>query len=109
MQRIEASGIAPSFSTDITLQSFAKMLRWHPMQDIKCLGATPMMLLVPGNETVSPPEEQQRLFDMIGDPKRIEVAPGKSHFNVLTGENFEELMDIQVGFVKGTLGLNSPP
>lgn len=107
VQRIAASGIAPNFSTQLTLQSFAKILRWHPMQDIKWLGETPMMLMIPGDDTVSLPEEQMRLFDMITGPKRVEVAAGKSHFNVLASEGFEGLMDMQVEFIKQTLGLSS--
>lgn len=55
-----------------------------------------MMLLVSGDDTVSPPEDQRRLFYMISGPKRMEIAPGKSHFNVLTSEGFEGLMDLQV-------------
>lgn len=62
------------------------------------------MLLVPGDDTVSPPEDQRRLFDMISGLKRMEIAPGKSHFNVLTSEGFEGLMDLQVDFVKKALG-----
>ena len=77
------------------------------MQDIKWLGETPMMLMIPGDDTVSLPEEQMRLFDMITGPKRVEVAAGKSHFNVLASEGFEGLMDMQVEFIKQTLGLSS--
>lgn len=96
VERVTASGMAPTFSKDITLQSFAKMLKRHPLQDVKWLGNTPMMLLVSGDDTVSPPEDQRRLFYMISGPKKMEIAPGKSHFNVLTSEGFEGLMDLQV-------------
>ncbi|OJJ81606.1 alpha/beta hydrolase [Aspergillus glaucus CBS 516.65] len=78
VERVTASGMAPTCSKDITLQSFAKMLKWHPLQDVKWLGNAPMMLLVSGDDTVTPPEDQRWLFYMISGPKRMEIAPGKS-------------------------------
>ena len=71
---------------------------------MKYMGETPVMMVVPEMDMISPPVEQIALFDTSrGDLNQIYVAPGKGHLNVMSGDGFTFLAGLQVDFVKGGL------
>lgn len=61
------------------------------------------MVIIPELDTISPPEGQVALFDTFPEPKHSHVALGKGHLNVLSGEDFPVLMEMQVQWLKERL------
>lgn len=60
---------------------------------------TPVLMVVPEKDMISPPEEQLALFETFPEPKKVHVAPGKGHLNVLSGDDFPALAKMQAEFV----------
>ena len=68
---------------------------------MKYLFPTPVLFIVPEQDTWSPPEKQLALFETFASPKRVRNVPGKGHLTLFNGEEFSDLMQLQVEFLKG--------
>jgi fermentation-respiration switch protein FrsA (DUF1100 family) len=95
--------VAPNFENRTTLQTYYKMVMWQPMGLMQYVPSTPVMIVVPELDKMSPAEDQLKLFETMSEPKRSHVALGKGHMDVLSGEDFLELMKLQIDFFKDTL------
>ncbi|EKG16353.1 hypothetical protein MPH_06434 [Macrophomina phaseolina MS6] len=91
---------APNYQNRTTLQTYYKLLAWKPHAIMKHMAPTPTMMIVPELDLISPPEEQLALFETFPSPKQCHVAPGKGHLNVLSGDDFQSLMEMQVGWLR---------
>lgn len=96
--------VAPSFENRTTIQSYYKMVMWQPSGLMRYVTPTPVMFVVPELDKVSPPEDQIALFETFSEPKRLHIALGKGHLNVLSGEDFPFLMKLQVDWLVAALG-----
>jgi fermentation-respiration switch protein FrsA (DUF1100 family) len=95
--------VAPTFENRTTIQTYYKMVMWQPSGLMRYVSPTPVMMVVPEMDQVSPPEDQLALFETFSGPKKAHVALGKGHLNVLSGDDFPFLMKLQVGWVLGAL------
>lgn len=92
---------APNFRNKITLQSYHKLAMWRPkelLQDM--LDTTPVMVITPELDTMSPPEDQKALFEGFLQPKEFFLAEGKGHLTVLSGDGSEGILQAQARFLK---------
>jgi fermentation-respiration switch protein FrsA (DUF1100 family) len=96
--------VAPSFENRTTIQSYYKMVMWQPSGLMRYVAPTPVMFVVPELDKVSLPKHQVAVFESFSEPKRLHIARGKGHMNVLSGEDFPFLMKLQVDWVAATLG-----
>ena len=87
--------VASTFESRITIQTYYKMVMWQPSGIIRYVSPTPVMVVVPELDKVSAPEEQIALFNSLSGPKKLHMAQGKGHLNVLSGEDFPFLMKLQ--------------
>lgn len=94
---------APGFKNRVTLQSFYKIAMWQPQGLVPYVSPTPVMMLIPEYDSISKPEDQLALFEGIQGPKRLHVADGKGHLNVLTGDKADVVMQQQTNFIKDVL------
>ncbi|KAI9664634.1 MAG: hypothetical protein M1821_006080 [Bathelium mastoideum] len=94
---------APNFRNRITLQSYHKLAMWHPKELLKMVEATPVMMITPELDTMSPPEEQQKAFHNFHQPKKFYLAKGKGHLTVLSGDGSEEILKAQVEFLRSVI------
>ena len=90
---------APNYENRTTLQSYYKIIMWQPHGIMKYMSPTPVLMVVPEKDMISPPAGQFALFDTFPTPKHVHVAPGKGHLNVLSGDDFPELAKLQADFV----------
>lgn len=95
--------VAPSFESRITIQTYYKMMMWQPTGLIRYVSPTPVLVLIPELDKVSPPEDQVALFDSLSQPKKMHMAQGKGHLNVLSGDDFPILMKLQVDCIEAAL------
>ncbi|KAI0179035.1 DltD domain-containing protein [Hypoxylon sp. FL1284] len=91
---------APNFRNRITLQSYHKLAMWHPKETLKLVDSTPVMMVIPELDAMSPPEEQMEEFEKFRQSKRVLIAKGKGHLTVLSGNGSEEILDAQMDFMK---------
>ena len=90
---------APRHENRTTLQSYYNIIMWQPHGIMKYMSPTPVLMVVPEQDMISPPEEQLALWETFPDPKKAHIAPGKGHLNVLSGDEFPLLSKIQADFV----------
>ncbi|GME49571.1 hypothetical protein BP5796_01703 [Neofusicoccum parvum] len=93
---------APNYEDRTTMQSYAKIAKWQPHSLMKFVD-TPVLGMVPEFDKISPTDQQLALFDELACPKKVHVAKGKSHLNILSGEDFGLLQQVQVDFLNDVL------
>lgn len=98
---------APRHENRTTLQSYYNIIMWQPHGIMKYMSPTPVLMVVPEKDMISPPEEQLALFNTFPEPKKVHLAPGKGHLNVLSGDDFPQLAKMQAEFVFEILGMKS--
>lgn len=95
---------APRHENRTTLQTYYKIIMWQPQGIMKYMNPTPVLMVVPELDMISTPEGQLELFGTFPEPKKVHIAPGKGHLNVLSGEDFPALSKMQADFVFENLG-----
>ncbi|KAI1170392.1 Alpha/Beta hydrolase protein [Nemania sp. FL0916] len=91
---------APRHENHTTFQSYYKIKLWQPQSIMRYIDRTPVMVVVPELDQISPPEAQIKLHNSFPEPKLLHIAPGKGHLNVLSGDDFPILADMQSNFIK---------
>lgn len=94
---------APNFHNRITLQSYYKLALWQPKECLKLVDMTPVMMITPELDTMSPPSEQIEAFEKFQQPKKFHLAKGKGHLTVLSGEGSDEILNSQIEFIKAAI------
>ncbi|KAI0114051.1 alpha/beta-hydrolase [Nemania sp. FL0031] len=94
----------PNFRDRITFQTYHKLALFRPKELLKdMLEAIPTMMIIPELDEVSPPAEQQAVFESLNTPKRLHIAAGKGHLSVLDGEGSAALRATMVDFFVSAL------
>ncbi|TGJ83509.1 hypothetical protein E0Z10_g5261 [Xylaria hypoxylon] len=83
--------------------SYFKLALFEPKSLLSMLDATPIMMIVPELDAMSPPEEQIEAFEKFQQPKRLYIAKGKGHLTVLSGDGSEKVSQAQIQFMEAVL------
>lgn len=95
----------PGFNLDTTIQTYYNIMAWDPFKMLRYLDSTPVLIIAPENDKISPVTEQKELiYDKISGPKEFHLIPGKGHMDVLDGDSFGVVVDAQVAFIRHHLG-----
>lgn len=95
----------PTARNHIALQSYHKIAMFWPKQILANLN-TPVMMIVPELDVISPPELQQEMFDkLIPTKKKLLWVKGKGHLNLLGGKGKDQLLREQVDFIEEVVGI----
>ncbi|CAN8104572.1 unnamed protein product [Discula destructiva] len=90
----------PSARDHITMLSNQKMAEFYPKQILPNLTRTPVMMIIPEKDVISPPEVQKEVFDTIPQAnKQVLFVKGRGHLNVLTGKGYENVLEEQLKFL----------
>ncbi|PQE21176.1 hypothetical protein CJF30_00011325 [Rutstroemia sp. NJR-2017a BBW] len=92
----------PNFRDRLTLQTYQKFAMFRPKEYMDMI-RTPVMIIVPELDDISPPVEQREAFARIQSSKREYFAKGKGHLNIATGEGSKEMVAETVEFLKQAL------
>lgn len=99
---IGAKSLVPNFELPTTLQSYYHIAAWQPLGLMPFVSPTPVMVITPELDVVSPAIKQKNLiFDKFDGPNRHLAVPGKGHMDVLSGNDFGPVLDAQVEFLRG--------
>ena len=94
---------APNYRNAITLQTYHKLAMWHPKEIFKMVDTTPVMMITPELDEMSPPAEQIEAFEQFKQEKCFYLARGKGHLTVLSGEGSQETLRAQSDFISATV------
>ncbi|KAI0386906.1 DltD N-terminal domain protein [Hypomontagnella monticulosa] len=95
--------IAANHVNRTTIQSYLKLAMWAPGAMWKHIQQTPVLFLIPETDSICPPEEQLQHFNKLESPKRYYLRKGKGHMDMLEGEHINELIRLQVDFVRDAM------
>ncbi|KAJ0273659.1 hypothetical protein COL940_009749 [Colletotrichum noveboracense] len=100
-----AKELQPTFELETTLGSYYHIAAFQPMGLIPYVSPTPVMVVTPEHDVVSPAELQRtEIYDRLKEPKRHLVVPDRGHMGVLSGDDFARVLDAQVAFLREVLG-----
>lgn len=89
---------APNFRDRITLQTYYNLALFRP-KALLPLVETPVQMVVPQLDDISPAAEQEEAFGLLGGPKELYSAAGKGHLTVLSGKGSQEIVEAMVDFI----------
>lgn len=95
-----AEKAAPNYRNFTTLQTYYHISAWAPYDLLPQIGSTSVLMLTPENDQISLASKQKSVFEMIPGPKQQHVESGKGHMDILAGESFPKLMQIQTEFIR---------
>ncbi|KAF5878018.1 uncharacterized protein Bfra_000185 [Botrytis fragariae] len=100
-----AKTLVPNFKLPTTLKSYYNIAAWQPLGLMKYVSPTPVLVITPEDDAISPAAEQKRLiFDRFEEPKKHIVVSDKGHMDLLSGANFESVLDQQIEFLLSAMG-----
>lgn len=86
-----------------TIQSYYKNVIFQPRAILELIKSPPLMMIVPENDEIVPAEDQLAFYEELTGPKRLHLAEGKGHLDILTAEDAPILMKLQVDFLRKVL------
>ena len=92
----------PHFRNRVMFQTYHKLAMFRPKEYMEMI-RTPVLMVIPELDNISPPQEQREAFARIQSPKTEYRAKDKGHLNILTGESSKELVAVMVEFLRVTL------
>lgn len=99
-----AKTLVPNFELPTTLKSYYHIAAWQPLSLMKYVSPTPVLIVTPENDQVSPASKQKGLiFDSFAEPKTQIIVRGKGHMDVLSGADFSRVLDLQIEFLRKVL------
>ena len=101
---LRAKNTAPTFENRTTIQSYYNLVMWQPFPLWRLLSPTPVLFVVPELDKLSPAQAQIQQYNQLSTPKKLHLELGKGHMDVLSGDGFPSLMEIQIRFIRNVLG-----
>lgn len=99
----------PHFRDRVMFQTYHKLAMFRPKEYMDMI-RTPVLMVIPELDNISPPQEQREAFARIQSPKTEYCAKDKGHLNILTGEKSKELVTTMAEFLRVILeGSIGPP
>jgi fermentation-respiration switch protein FrsA (DUF1100 family) len=86
----------------LKFHSGEEVLGNNPGLYIHMLSPTPLLMIVPANDTICPTDASLKAYANALEPKELHILPG-GHFDAYSGPNFELNVGRQVEFLKKTL------
>ncbi|MCJ1439396.1 hypothetical protein MMC27_008790 [Xylographa pallens] len=96
---LNAHKAAPNYRNSTTLQTYYNIATWQPFALVPMVSPTPALVLTAGDDRISLATDQKKMLELMSEPKRWHVEPNKGHMDILSGESFPRLMELQVDFL----------
>lgn len=78
---------------EITLESVEHIIQYKPEEVIHQIEPRPLQIIYAEKDILINPEQPKRAYELAGEPKRLSVLKGVTHFDVY-GVAFNETMDL---------------
>ncbi|KAL4770597.1 DltD N-terminal domain protein [Aspergillus nidulans var. acristatus] len=86
----------------ISVQTYYRSLSWNVMNVVPYISPTPAMMVTPELDVSCPAEDQLRCFEIMGEPKQLDILEGKGHLDWIFGD-VESVLSRQLLFLKKSL------
>ena len=89
----------PELGIKIPFLTVAETMQHKPEQYVRDIAA-PLLLVAAEKDSVTPPEESQRLLALAPEPKQLHVEGGATHYGLYNGKHFDRVTKLQLGWLK---------
>ncbi|KAF2647847.1 peptidase S15 [Lophiostoma macrostomum CBS 122681] len=93
-----------SIDNRVTVQTYMRALSWSILHLLPMISPTPVLVVTPEKDQVTPVKRQTEAFDMLGEPKEQCFLAGKDHFDWMFGD-MDGVFNRQLDFLKRHLKL----
>jgi hypothetical protein len=97
MERLE------NWENHVTAQTQVHMALSEPQAVIHRISPTPLLMVVPENDITVKTSSQIAAFEKAQEPKELVLIKNAGHFEIYTGEAFEENASAQLRFLDSVL------
>ncbi|KOS40463.1 hypothetical protein ACN38_g8707 [Penicillium nordicum] len=94
-----------TWENSITTQTQLNMLAFEGQAMIHRISPTPLLMVIPGNDTLVTTSSQLATYGKAREPKQMLYLDGAGHFDIYTGDWFEKNITAQLEFLKRHTGL----
>ena len=81
--------IAPNWRNEVSLESMEKFLEYNPAANVHRISPTPLLMVVAGNDTLTPTDLAVAAYDRALEPKSLVITRG-AHFDAYTEPGLSE-------------------
>ncbi|RAK90882.1 alpha/beta superfamily hydrolase [Aspergillus costaricaensis CBS 115574] len=92
------------WENSVTVQIRLNMLEFEGKGMLHRISPTPLLMVVPGNDVLVTTASQLAAYENARKPKQLFYIDGAGHFDIYTGDWFEQNIKGQIEFVKEWLG-----
>ncbi|MBI4591075.1 MAG: alpha/beta fold hydrolase [Candidatus Rokubacteria bacterium] len=88
----------PGSVADIVLESGEAIIEFAPEDVVDRIAPRAILWIHSGNDELVPAEESEAMYARAGEPKKLVILPGLTHYDVYQGEGFTRVMREAVGW-----------
>lgn len=81
--------IAPNWRNEVSLESMERFLEYNPAANIRRISPTPLLMVVAGNDTLTPTDLAIAAYERALEPKSLVITRG-AHFDAYTEPGLSE-------------------
>ncbi|KAH7165073.1 Alpha/Beta hydrolase protein [Fusarium sp. MPI-SDFR-AT-0072] len=89
-----------SYDKTSTLQSMVNTIMYEPTGVIHHISPTPLLMIVADDDVCTYTHLQLEAFEKALHPKTLKIVKGTGHFDLYYGKRFQEVVDMQLEFLK---------
>ena len=95
--------LAPNYADRTTVGSYRNILLWEPSHMWKYL-TQPVLFVLSESDSLIGSDMQLRHYENLPGLKRLHIAAGTNHMNIIDGKGQQKVNEAQVMFVRDVLG-----
>lgn len=92
-------GMENAVSTDYSLATAERLLQFKPVEVVGQISPRAIMFIVAELDAVTPADDVIDMYDRAGQPKKLWVIPGASHYDVYREALLDEIFDMSVAWM----------
>jgi fermentation-respiration switch protein FrsA (DUF1100 family) len=92
------------WENSVTVQTQLNMLAFEGQGMVHRISPTPLLMVVPGNDILVTTASQMATYEKAREPKQLLYIDGAGHFDIYTGDWFEQNIKGQIEFLGKWLG-----
>ncbi len=83
----------PGAVSEIPMEYIDETLEFHPEWIVDKIAPRPVLFITTDDDRLVPQDESEALYARAGEPKKLVVLKGWGHYEVYTGEAFDQVME----------------
>lgn len=94
---------------EIPLEFIDDTLHFNPEWVVDKIAPRPVLFITTDDDRLVPPQESEAMYARAGEPKKLVILQGFSHYQVYTGEALRQVMDASLAWCREYLPAKKTP